>query len=366
MNVRVVVLFFGDHCDLINEVDRIHKILPQVGFRNACLLPIVLPADHVLKALGDLDILDAILWSSFHNDVFGPDSTAPRTIDSKNPLSLRQRFRKLGQAGKPEAQHLFTGRVAIQSTHILTIAMSIKALLTFAALALTTISLPQIAFAQTSTIVGNERFIEVYGDGEMLVIPDEAVLHFGVETIRTSLDDARRENDRRVAAVLQLISNSGIEDRYIQTDHVYVEPLYTYKGDRDRAIRGYNVRKNMTVTLRDVSRLEAFTSELLKAGTTNIHNYTLRSSTHRAHRDEARLSAIRAAREKAEASAAALGQKLGQPLRVVEIPLQDMYTPVMANTSMAQEARADAGSAPTFALGRVTISSRVKIAFALQ
>lgn len=221
--------------------------------------------------------------------------------------------------------------------------------------------------AQTATIVGNERFIEVIGDGEMLVAPDEVVLQLGVETIRTDLDDARRENDKRVAAVLSLLKSSGIEDKFVQTDHVRVEPLYTYKGDRDRALRGYNIRKDMTVTLRDLTQMETITAALLKAGTTNIYNYTLRSTQIRAQRDEARLMAIRAAREKAEAAANALGQKIGQPLRIIEIPLQDVYSPRVANASAEHmQGNVGDGAAQTFAHGRVTISARVKIAFALQ
>jgi uncharacterized protein YggE len=191
------------------------------------------------------------------------------------------------------------------------------------------------------------------------------VLQLGVETIRTDLDDARRENDKRVAAVLSLLKSSGIDEKYIQTDHVHVEPLYTYKGDRDRALRGYNLRKNMTVTLKDISRMEEMVAALLKAGTTNIYNYTLRSTQHRAQRDEARLMAIRAAKEKADAAANALGQKVGQPLRITEVPLMDVYSPRAMNVSVEQSSDG-VGSAQTFAHGRVTVNARVKIAFALQ
>jgi uncharacterized protein len=226
---------------------------------------------------------------------------------------------------------------------------------------------PDLTSAQTSVMVGNERFIEVIGDGEMLVAPDEVVLQLGVETIRTDLDDARRENDKRVAAVLSLLKSSGIDEKYIQTDHVRVEPLYTYKGDRDRALRGFNLRKDLTVTVRDLTQLESLTAALLKAGTTNIYNYTLRSTQFRAQRDEARLMAIKAAKEKAEAAANALGQKVGQPLRITEIPLMDVYSPRVANMSAeTQGSVGDGAAAPTFAHGRVTISARVKIAFALQ
>jgi uncharacterized protein len=225
---------------------------------------------------------------------------------------------------------------------------------------------PGALHAQMATIVGNDRYIEVIGDGEMLVAPDEVVLQLGVETIRTDLDDARRENDKRVAAVLSLLKSSGIDEKHIQTDHVRVEPLYTYKGDRDRALRGFNIRKDMTVTLRDLTKMETITTDLLKAGTTNIYNYTLRSTQVRAQRDEARLMAIKAAREKAEAAAAALGQKIGPPLRITEVPLMDVYSTRTANVSTEMQGSVGDGMAQTFAHGRVTISARVKIAFALQ
>ena len=249
---------------------------------------------------------------------------------------------------------------------IVTSPSSFRANALFSALALCFLLQPLSLYAQTTTtIVGNERYIEVFGDGEMLITPDEVVLQLGVETIRTDLDDARRENDKRVSAVLNLLRSSNIDERYIQTDHVRVEPLYTYKGDRDRALRGFNVRKDMTVTLRDLSQLETLTAGLLKAGTTNIYNYTLRSTEFRKHRDEARLLAIRAAREKAEQAAGALGQKIGPPLRIIEIPLQDVHNPMVVNTSVAQEGSMH-NSIQTFAHGRITITSRVKIAFALQ
>jgi uncharacterized protein YggE len=207
----------------------------------------------------------------------------------------------------------------------------------------------------------NDRLVEVTGDGEVLVAPNAVLFELGVETLKPELDASRRENDKRVSAVLDLLRSSGIDDKYIQTDFVQVEPEYIYKDDEEPVFRGYTVTKSIMVTLHDLTKLETLIASLLQSGITNIRDYSLRTTEFRKYRDEARLLALKAAREKAEAAANALGQKIGRPIRITELP--DVDVPFSSNLSAGYEALI---SGQTFAHGRIGIHARVQVSFALE
>lgn len=72
------------------------------------------------------------------------------------------------------------------------------------------------------------RQITVSGTSEIYVEPDQAQLNFAITTEAKTLPETTAMQDRRTKSVLAILSESGIEDRDIQTSRLRVEPEHNY------------------------------------------------------------------------------------------------------------------------------------------
>lgn len=161
------------------------------------------------------------------------------------------------------------------------------------------------------------RTVSVSGTAEVRVEPDEVVLTLGVETMKPKMDEAKKDNDSRMKAVIAAARDIGIESKDIRTDFVQVEPRYRDSYEQ-RDFIGYNVRQTLVVTLRDVPKFELLMEKVLLAGANHIMGVEFKTSKARQHRDTARRDAMKAAKEKAELLAGELDQAVGQPLAINE------------------------------------------------
>jgi uncharacterized protein len=221
---------------------------------------------------------------------------------------------------------------------------------------------------------GETRRISVTGSAQVMVIPDEVLLTLGVETHDKDLDIARTANDRIIDRVLEITTAMGIDEKYVQTDYINIEPRYQDSYTQTEFI-GYFVRKNIVITLRDLTKFEELYSRLLDAGVNYVHGVEFRTTGLRKYRDQARSLAIQAAQEKASALAGELDEGVGAPLLIQENSNywwsgysswwgssgSGMYQNVVQNTS-EMPAEFDSSLAP----GQIAVTASVTVEFALK
>jgi len=215
------------------------------------------------------------------------------------------------------------------------------------------------------------RTINVTGDAEVKVVPDEVVINMAVETNNTDLDKAREENDKKVSSILAMVKKLGVEHKFIQTDYLSVEPRYdytkNYENERERRFLGYYMTKNISITLRDVSKFEKLIADALKLGTNYVRGINFQTTELHKHRDQARLMAIRAAKEKATALASELGQKIGKPITISEssynVPIYKANRALM-NASFSEDSGGSSGE--VIALGQIDVKASVSVTFELE
>ncbi len=159
--------------------------------------------------------------------------------------------------------------------------------------------------------------ITVTGNAEVRVVPDEVVFTLGVETSDKNLTTARQQNDQIIRKVMEVTRKYGIPTQQVQTDYINIEPRYE-SSYRQSSFIGYFVTRSIVITLRDLSKFEAFYADVLGVGVNYVHGIQFRTTDLRKYRDQARALAIQAAREKAEAMAGGLGQELGAPRSINE------------------------------------------------
>jgi uncharacterized protein YggE len=211
----------------------------------------------------------------------------------------------------------------------------------------------------------NLRTIATSGEAIVYVVPDEAVVTFGVQSSHSDLDRSKSENDQASQRLVKAVKAMGIEDKHLGTDNVQVELRYTNSG---RDIHAFVVTRMYMVTLKDTKKLETLVDTVLKNGANILSGVELRTSELRKHRDEARAMATRAAREKAIALARELDCTIGAPRNISETG----YTWYgMGNRfNYAQNAVQDMGGgggegAGTLPLGQMAVRANVSATFDL-
>src|SRR2546428_4176942 len=207
--------------------------------------------------------------------------------------------------------------------------------------------------------------ITVSGFAEVKVAPDEIHFSVGVETRSDKLDDAKRQNDDRVAKVLQFLKGQGIKEKDVQTDFMNVEPNYDSKVSRSEATV-YVVRKTIGVRLTDVTKFDAVLTGLLTNGVNRVNGIDFRTSELRKHRDAARAMAIRAAREKADALAAELSVRRGKVYSINATEGGGWWSSRSAGMSQNVVQNAGGGSAEsegTLSIGQIRVMATGNVSF---
>ncbi|HWX54990.1 MAG TPA: SIMPL domain-containing protein [Verrucomicrobiae bacterium] len=209
------------------------------------------------------------------------------------------------------------------------------------------------------------RVVRVVGTADVSVVPDRAVIAIGVEKQNASASLAKLAADGAARRLLAALRGDGIEEKDIQTTFLSLQPQFNYrKGMR---ISYFVAEQTMSITVRDLPKLDAVLESLIKAGGNRIDSIYYETSDLRKYRDQARDQAAKAAREKAQALAHALGQEIGRAYSIEEVPepSNQYFGGLMSNSSdeVANKSRA---TGPSTAAGQKKISASVVVSFDLN
>jgi uncharacterized protein YggE len=208
------------------------------------------------------------------------------------------------------------------------------------------------------------KFVRVIGTSEVKVIPDRAVIEVGVEKQDPRASVAKHAEDAAARKILAALRANGIDEKDIQTTYLWLQQRSSYV--KKQRVYYFVAAQTMTVTVRDISKLDTLLEALVQAGGNRIDSIEYEISDLRKYRDQARNLAVKAAREKAEALAKALGQDIGRAQQVEEVP--DLsYRYLGATSNVAYESAGQARAAgPSLAAGQKTISASVTVQFDLN
>jgi len=202
----------------------------------------------------------------------------------------------------------------------------------------------------------------------------KVTLTLGVETWNDELNIAKSDNDQRTQKIIDVAKKYKIDEKYIQTDHLSIEPRYEDSYEHKKFI-GYFVRKTIVLTLKDTYKFEDILSDILNAGTNYVHGIQFRTTELRKYKDQARSLAINAAQEKANALAKELNQKVGKPYQINENPSGwgswynswwgSRYGGAMTQ-NIVQNASGPSDSDSSIALGQIKVTAQINVSFELE
>ncbi|MEP7343243.1 MAG: SIMPL domain-containing protein [Acidobacteriota bacterium] len=213
-----------------------------------------------------------------------------------------------------------------------------------------------------------QPLITVIGSAEVKVTPDEAVFELEVETLDKDLQKSKLLNDQLLKKLLEAIKPLVSDPRLIQTGYINLNPQYQFVTGKERLFLGYEVKRDVSVVLRDLSRFDELLSEIVKAGITSVNDVQLRTTQLRQHKDKARAMAVKAAQEKAAAMAAEIGQTIGKAVVITEHAEGGRF---MVPQNMMSNASTTGGGSSTdsdslFAGGLITVKATITVSFELK
>ena len=204
--------------------------------------------------------------------------------------------------------------------------------------------------------------ITVVGEGVVRARPDMAVVSIGVVTEAPRAADALSQNSRAMSDTIATAKEGGIAPRDIETDHISLNPQYSYPkpGAREvRTLTGYEASNGVTIRVRAFDKLGELLDRLVSSGANRIRGIALTLADPEPLQDGARAEAMKNARRKAELLADAAGVRIVRLFSATE-----QYTqPPRPMMRMAASAPAAERAAVPVEAGEQEIHARVSAVF---
>lgn len=165
--------------------------------------------------------------------------------------------------------------------------------------------------------------VTVLGEGAVSVKPDVATVTIGVQVTKPTLPEAQSEATTQMTSVLKAITKVGVKEEDIQTAFYSVNVLQNYDNSgTPTQVTGYQVSNQVTVTLRDLSKVGTLLDDVVAAGANSVYGVTFGVADPSAAESQARAKAVADAKKRAEELAQAAGLRLGRVLSISEGAVQ--------------------------------------------
>jgi uncharacterized protein len=201
--------------------------------------------------------------------------------------------------------------------------------------------------------------ITVSGEATISVAPDLAQVEAGVTSDAKTAREASEANNAAMGKLLMALKAAGIDARDIQTSRLSLQPQSAPNRSTTNAIVGYRASNQVTVRLRDVTKVASTIDLLVGAGANDIGGINFMVSQASKLLDDAREQAVADARRKADIYAKAAGVTVGAPFSISE---EGAPGPVFRGKMMAA---APMATTPV-AQGEQTLSVTVSVSWAIK
>ena len=172
--------------------------------------------------------------------------------------------------------------------------------------------LPALLFFASSCNDDNtvKRSVSVVGQAKLKVVPDMVELSLSAYNTKPAMKDAVAETQKAINDILAVCRKYVVHSSDIKVSTISTDKSYAYEGNINRFL-GYEAKQVLDVTLKDISKIEQFTEELLATRISKIesirYNHTGADSIMR----EVNLLALEDARKTAEKMCSKMNTAMG-------------------------------------------------------
>ncbi len=223
------------------------------------------------------------------------------------------------------------------------------------------------------------RTFSVQGEGEVVAIPDIALISLSVLTEGgKDLAALQKENTEKGNALTAFLKENGVEKKDIKTQSYSINPRYQnyscggqFLGSAEPCppseIVGYSIFQEIVVKVRDLSAAGSLVSGVVAKGANTVSGPNFTIDEPLTLQNEARAKAVANARAKAYALAKAGKFRLGKPISIFE----GYATPFPVRYSLESAKAGGMGGdmaipAPDFEPGSEDIRASVSITYEIR
>jgi len=218
--------------------------------------------------------------------------------------------------------------------------------------------------------------VVVTGKGEVVAIPDIALLSFSVVEEGKTVADAQTKATKKINDSTAALKVMGIDDKDIKTTNYSANPKYDYVSPRvctsgycgsTPVLSGYEVNQTISVKIRKTADAGNVLTKIGDLGVTNISGPNLTIDDMDTVQAQAREKAIEDAQAKAKLLAKSLGVSLGKIVSFDDSLMRPYYYEGagMDSKMMNMSAGAPTG-APEIPVGENKVTSNVTITYEIK
>ena len=236
--------------------------------------------------------------------------------------------------------------------------------LCLAALILFCMTVPALAEKES-----DGKIIRVGGNATVSLAADTASLQIGVTTRNASVRKAQQENADLMAAVMDTILDTGVEEKDVITNQFNVYSSFDYSYDalgRETRTWYYEVSNIVTVVIHDLTLIGAVLDAAVEAGANTTYGISFSSTQANEAYQKALTRAVQDAMLKAQVIAAAAGVELGELvfINAGQNSYGAMDTYGVMNSYTYEAKAMDRGT--TIVSGDVSVSAEVVLEYRFQ
>jgi uncharacterized protein len=235
--------------------------------------------------------------------------------------------------------------------------------------------------AQTPDVKFIADTLVVQADGRYEADPDLATLAFSVFAQDKNLKLTYDQASQSLQKIAEIAAKNGLTKEDVTFGVLTVRPYY--EGDKKKRAKSYTVQGQITLRVRDFSKLGPLLEDSVEDGITDFRSLTYSLADEEAARQHAAAAAMRSAMGRATAVLEQKGQKVGtlrfanlDVKQIVGASSMDVYTLAEYNGYAAETSRGGGlfGMAkkvappppPSPQPEKITVSATVQCAFQIQ
>jgi uncharacterized protein YggE len=222
------------------------------------------------------------------------------------------------------------------------------------------------SFAQEHpAITALPNSVYVGADGKFESAPDTAVIQFNISVQDNKAQKAYDNASKQVEQVREVLRANGIEPKTASIGFLSVQPVYEWTPKQK--VVGYRVTTNVTLKLKDFSKIGPITQQLADANVSETQTLNYALETIDDAKNKAVEDAYRRARNSADAIARASGRIVGE-LSYASVDTFENQRIFSPRPMVAKASMAPAAPAPTeeFTPQTVTVTAHVNALFNLK
>jgi uncharacterized protein len=223
-----------------------------------------------------------------------------------------------------------------------------------------------LAAQEHPAVSAQANTIYVGADGKFEAPPDTAQIQFQISVQESTSQAAFAQASKNVEQVREVMRANGIEPKQATIGYMSVQPVYDWRNPTRKLI-GYRVTTDITLKLKDFSKVAPVTQQLADANVSESQTLSYILENMDQAKDKAVEDAYRRARDSADALARASGRVLGE-LSYASIDTYEMQRPILPRPMAMRAMAAAATPAPNeeFTPQTVTVTAHVNALFGLK